>query len=292
MPINNEGYTYCHEHLYIDLSPQKGNIDCKLDQYSLIAQELSDLVSHGVFNIVEVTNRYMGRNPHFLECLKRDTGMNILASTGYYIEGFFPKELYDKSAEAIRDEMVQEIEVGIEDSGLKASLIGEIGSSENAFTDTEKKVFKAAAMAQYETGRPISTHLSFSTMGKEQIVFLKQCGADLSRVTVGHCDLRNDLDQLLWIIDQGCYVQFDTIGKNSYFPDETRINMLEELAKRDLLGHVMLSLDITRRSHLKKNGGPGFLYLLDTFLPKLKERGFTQQQVDTMLRHNPYTLFN
>ncbi|MDD1782664.1 phosphotriesterase-related protein [Enterovibrio sp. ZSDZ35] len=292
MPIYNDGYTYCHEHLYIDLSEQKRDIDCKLDQYTLICEEMNNLVSRGVFNIVEVTNRYMGRNPHFIECLMRDSGINILLSTGYYIEGFFPSDLYEKSAEDIRDEMIKEIEIGIDGSAIKASLIGEIGSSENVFSDTEKKVFKAAAMAQYETGTPISTHLSFSTMGKEQIAYLKQCGADLSRVTIGHCDLRNDLDQMLWIIDQGCYVQFDTIGKNSYFPDEKRIDMLEALANRDLLSQVMLSMDITRRSHLKKNGGPGFLYLIDEFLPKLLERGFSQQQIDTMLRHNPYTLFN
>ncbi|SKA52739.1 phosphotriesterase-related protein [Enterovibrio nigricans DSM 22720] len=292
MPINNEGYTYCHEHLYIDLSEQKGDIDCKLDQYALICDEMRDLVNLGVSNIVEVTNRYMGRNPHFLECLMRDSGMNILLSTGYYIEGFFPKKLYTQSAEDIRDEMIKEINIGIDGSPLKASLIGEIGSSDNAFSETEQKVFKAAAMAQYETGRPISTHLSFSTMGKDQIALLKQCGADLSRVTIGHCDLKNNLDKMLWIIDQGCYVQFDTIGKNSYFPDEQRIDMLEELAKRDLLTRVMLSMDITRRSHLKNNGGPGFTYLIETFLPALLERGFSQQQVDTMLRHNPYTLFN
>ncbi|MBF4376027.1 phosphotriesterase-related protein, partial [Vibrio anguillarum] len=30
--IDSTGYTYCHEHLHIDLSPQKGNLDCRLDQ--------------------------------------------------------------------------------------------------------------------------------------------------------------------------------------------------------------------------------------------------------------------
>ena len=53
------------------------------------------------------------------------------------------------------------------------------------------------------------------------------------------------------MIDLGAYVQFDTIGKNSYYPDEKRIAMLHALRDRGLLNRVMLSMDITRRSHLK-----------------------------------------
>ncbi|HIB1631719.1 TPA: phosphotriesterase-related protein, partial [Salmonella enterica subsp. enterica serovar Muenchen] len=31
--IDVSGYTYAHEHLHIDLSSFKNNIDCRLDQY-------------------------------------------------------------------------------------------------------------------------------------------------------------------------------------------------------------------------------------------------------------------
>lgn len=285
------GYTYCHEHLHIDLSPQKGDEDCRLDQYDPLRDELIALRKRGVSNIVEMTNLFMGRNPQFIEDLIGDTGMNVLVSTGYYIEGFYPASVYHASAKAICDEMVREITVGIEDSSLKASVIGEIGSSENAFTPAEQKVFQAAAMAHYETGRPISTHLSMSTMGREQVALLKSFAVNLERVTIGHCDLRDNLDDLLWLIDQGCLVQFDTIGKNSYFPDEKRIQLLKALSRRELLSRVMLSMDITRRSHLKTNGGLGFSYLMDEFVPRLKEEGITDLEIDQMLRTTPYTLF-
>ncbi|WP_064607867.1 phosphotriesterase family protein [Photobacterium sp. J15] len=291
MLIDKSGYTYCHEHLHIDLSPQKGNIDCRLDQYDLIKDEMDALVERGVYNIVEVTNSFMARNPQFIESLACDTGINILLSTGYYIEGFFPDELYNKSAHDISQEMIKEIIVGLDDSKFKASVIGEIGSSENTFTDTEKKVFEAAAMAHYETGRPISTHQSMSTMGRHQIELFKKFAVNLERVTIGHCDLKDNLEDILWLIDQGCYVQFDTIGKNSYYPDSKRVDMLKALSERNLLDRVMLSMDITRRSHLKKNGGPGFCYLVDTFVPMMLDAGINQREVDTMLKYTPYTLF-
>ena len=87
-------------------------------------------------------------------------------------------------------------------------------------TDLEAKVFSAAALAHNATGRPISTHTSFSTMGLEQLALLKQHGVDLSRVVIGHCDLKDNIDDILRMIDLGAYVQFDTIGKTIITPTQ------------------------------------------------------------------------
>lgn len=289
--IDGSGYTYAHEHLHIDLSGFKGDIDCRLDQYSLIAEELRQLKALGVCNIIEMTNRYMGRNPQFMHDLMRDTGINVMACTGYYQHAFFPRHVASRTSQELAQEMIHEIVTGIDDSGLKAGIIAEIGSSEGVITELEAKVFAAAAIAHNETGCPISTHTSFSTMGLEQLALLRQHGVDLSRVVIGHCDLKDNLDNILRMIDLGAYVQFDTIGKNNYYPDEKRIAMLLALRERGVLNHVMLSMDITRRSHLQANGGNGYHYLLTTFVPRLCQAGFTQADVDVMLRDNPARFF-
>ena len=291
MNFDPTGYTWVHEHLHIDLSGFKNNLDCRLDQYDLICQEMKDLRALGVSNIIEMTNRYMGRNPQFMLSLMRDTGINVMACTGYYQDAFFPEHVAARSVEQLAQEMVDEIVIGIDGTELKAGIIAEIGSSEGVITPLEEKVFIAAARAHIETGRPISTHTSFSTMGVEQLVLLQAHGVDLSRVTVGHCDLKDNLDNIYRMIDLGAYVQFDTIGKNNYYPDEKRIAMLHALRDRGLLSHVMLSMDITRRSHLKANGGNGYDYLLTTFIPQLRQSGFSQADVDTMLRDNPSKFF-
>ena len=291
MNFDPTGYTWVHEHLHIDLSGFKNNLDCRLDQYDLICQEMKDLRASGVSNIIEMTNRYMGRNPQFMLDLMRDTGINVVACTGYYQDAFFPEHVAARSVEQLAQEMVDEIVIGIDGTELKAGIIAEIGSSEGVITPLEEKVFIAAARAHIETGRPISTHTSFSTMGVEQLVLLQAHGVDLSRVTVGHCDLKDNLDNILRMIELGAYVQFDTIGKNNYYPDEKRIAMLHAIRDRGLLSHVMLSMDITRRSHLKANGGNGYDYLLTTFIPQLRQSGFSQADVDTMLRDNPSQFF-
>jgi arylsulfatase A-like enzyme len=100
MTIDRSGYTYAHEHLHIDLSGFKDNIDCRLDQYALIRDEMKTLMQLGVRNIIEMTNRYMGRNPQFMLDIMRDTGINVVACTGYYQDAFFPEHVATRSVDS------------------------------------------------------------------------------------------------------------------------------------------------------------------------------------------------
>ncbi|SFU82213.1 phosphotriesterase-related protein [Xenorhabdus koppenhoeferi] len=289
--IDASGYTYVHEHLHIDLSGVKGSLDCRLNQYDLIVDELHHLYTLGVRNIVEMTNRYMGRNPAFMLNLMRDTRINIIASTGYYKQPFFPPRFNELSVQAIANDMIAEIEIGIDGTKLKAGIIAEIGSSLGQITEDEKKVFAAAARAHLATGCPISTHTTLSTMGREQLALLAGFGVPPEHIAIGHCDLRDNLDTIIPLLEAGAWVQFDTIGKNNYYPDSGRIAMLQKITQCGLLDRVMLSQDITRRSHLKHNGGNGFDYLLTVFVPMLLDAGFSQVQIDQMLRNNPARFF-
>jgi phosphotriesterase-related protein len=56
---------------------------------TLIRDEMKTLMQLGVRNIIEMTNRYMGRNPQFMLDIMRDTGINVVACTGYYQDAFF-----------------------------------------------------------------------------------------------------------------------------------------------------------------------------------------------------------
>ncbi len=285
------GITYCHEHLHIDLSRIKKDKDTQLNEREVLNEELKDLYTKGVSRIVEVTNRGMGRSIKDIIYLEKMTNIEVLVGTGYYIKDFFPKEVEELSVKELAQILIDEIQIGIDGSRKKAKLIGEIGTSYNEFHPLEKKVFLASVIAQKESGVPISTHTSLSTMGLSHVKLFQNEGIDLSKVTIGHCDLRDNLEDILRIIDSGAYVQFDTIGKNSYYPDEKRVKNILELKKRGLLNRLMLSMDITRKSHLKVNGGLGFSYLIDEFVPKLLKGGISQKEVDLVLIENPKKFF-
>ena len=104
---------------------------------------------------------------------------------------------------------------------------------------------------------------------------------------LGHIDLSGDLDYICRVLDTGACVGFDTVGKNNYFPDEKRVEYLMELERRGYMDQIVLSEDLTRKSHLAHFGGIGYAYLFETFLPMLKAAGMKQESIDKILIGNP-----
>jgi phosphotriesterase-related protein len=54
---------------------------------------------------------------------------------------------------------------------------------------------------------------------------------------------------------------------------------------------LLLSTDTCRLSQLRGNGGRGFDYLWTSFLPRLRERGVSEAQIQTLLVDNPRRVF-
>lgn len=281
------GITYMHEHITIDLSGIKKDLDCRLDTMEETIEELKGLKTQGVSNIVDVTNRGMGRNVEFILKVKQETGINIITSTGYYKEPFLPSEVYELSEKEIAGIMIKEIVNGIDGTDIKAEVIGEVGTGQVAISPAEKKVFWAASAAHVETGKPITTHTTLGTLGLEQIEIFKSCGVDLNKVIIGHVDLSGDIEYILRLIDTGVYVGLDTIGKVNYMTEAKRLKILQEICRRGLSSRVVMSMDITRKSHLKSRGGLGYGYLLENFIPYVKKNGIEQKDIDIMLVANP-----
>ena len=196
------------------------------------------------------------------------------------------------SIEELANLMIEDIENGIDGSNIKAGIIGEIGTSKNQMTDEEKKVFSAAIIAHKKTGKPITTHTTLGTYGKEQVNFFKQNGVNLNNVVIGHVDLSGDIDYILSLLKEGVYVEFDTIGKNNYMSDDVRVDMLKTIQDKGFIDKVFLSLDITRKSNMQYMGGIGYSYIFDIFIPKLKEKGVTEDSIEKLLHLNPKKFFN
>lgn len=286
------GITYMHEHTTIDLSEVKNTEDCQLDVFSETVSEYKKLYEKGVRNIVDVTNFGMGRNIPFVEKAAELSEINIIHSTGFYQEEFYPVQVWRETKEQLAERMIKEINEGIKGTNVKAGIIGEIGTSFNEWTVTEKKVFDAVVIAHRETNKPITTHTSIGTLGLEQVEFFKSEKVDLDKVVIGHVDLTGDADYILNMLKQGVYVEFDTVGKESYMPDRTRAEMLKKIQDAGYIERVFLSMDITRKSHLEYQGGLGYSFLLDSFVPLMQSHGITDESIDKMLVKNPMTFMN
>ena len=284
------GKTYIHEHLKIDLSAHKKDLDTKFDDTDAVITEMKILKDNGIDTIVEVTNRGMGRDVKAMKRIAEASGINIIVSTGFYKEPYLPSYVYEMEEKELSQLLLQDIFTGIDGTDIKAHVIGEVGTSKDTITPVEFKMLKVAARTHLETGKPISTHTTLGTMAIEQLKFFAEYGVNLAKVVIGHVDLNCELDYHLRIADTGCFMAFDTIGKLKYQSDQKRIESIKQLIYRGHLDQIVLSQDITRRSHLKVNGGIGYCYLIDTFIPKLLESGVNKKHVEQMLVFNPQRL--
>lgn len=281
-----KGYTLMHEHITIDLSGVKNDLDCRLDCYDETLVEFKELYRNGVRNIVDVTNRGMGLNRHYVEKIAQESGINIIQATGFYKVPFLPSDLANKSVQEIADEMINDIR-----SDSSIGIIGEIGTSLNEWKKEELAVFEAAIIAHQATNKPIYTHTTIGTLGLEQAHYFVSKKLDPKRIVIGHMDLSKDLDVIKQVIDLGFFVGFDTIGKNDYFPDEKRIEFLLELEKTNRIHGVVLSEDLTRKSHLNYKGGIGYNYLFTHFIPECRKAGMKESSIEQMLITNPEIIF-
>ncbi len=281
------GVTYMHEHLHADLSGVRADSDSLLTNTAEIIEEVYPAVQTGVQSFVDVSCIGMGRNPEELAKISIETKSNIICSTGFYLPSYYPDYVHTESADQLAQRLINDITIGIGDTGIKCGIIGEIATAKNEFTEVNRKIFLASAIAHKVTGVPITTHCSAATMGYEQAAFLIENGVSPHKIVIGHQDLSNDTSLIIKILALGVAAGFDTIGKQNYLSDEHRAKMLVELIEAGFIEQIILSEDISRRSYYRGQGGHGYAYLNDEFLPRLKSMGITEKQIEQMLIENP-----
>ncbi len=287
------GITQTHEHLFLDAMDHYFGYEYVVDDEDMIAQEVQEFLSRGGRTICDVTLDEIGRNPQALVRLSRRTGLNVLMGCGWYRDFGYPKIVEELNSNQLADVLVKEIEVGVGDTGVRAGFIGEIGTGRHYIKPAEERVFRASALAQARTGVAITTHTTrWGTLAMEQIAMLEEFGADLSRVIIGHLGDRIGVKHWLPIAEKGVYLEVDNIGYLDYQPEWVRADNVAGLVKAGFVDRVLLSEDICTLKHLKYLGGKGYGYLLEVFVPMLRERGITDEQIHQMLVTNPARVFS
>jgi len=286
------GITQTHEHLLLDAYDHYGGYEFVIDDEQTIVEELVEFTSRGGKTICEVTLDETGRNPEGLARIARAANINVIMGCGWYREFAYPAIVEEKTSSELADVLVKEIEEGVGDTGIRAGFIGELGTGRHYIKPAEERVFRAGALAQQRTGVAITTHTTrWGTLALEQIAMLEEFGADLSRVIIGHLGDRRGVAHLLPIAEKGVYVEVDNIGYVDSQPEWVRADNVAALVKEGFTDRVLLSEDICMLNHLKYQGGKGYGYLLETFVPMLHERGVSEEAVHTMLVTNPARAF-
>jgi phosphotriesterase-related protein len=292
------GWVLPHEHTAIALWHVPDRWDYwELRRYEpLIVEELGAFRAAGGAAVVDLTLPGVGRDPAWLAGLARATGLHVVMGAGWYRGAYYPAEaLIDRrTVDDLADEIVRDIEVGVGDAGVRAGIIGEIGTDKPWLSPAEERVHRAAARAARRTGAAITTHAVQSAVGLAQLDVFEDEGADLSRVVIGHADSNPDPGYHRAIVERGATVEFDFLGM-TFTPLERHGEDRIVAAICDLLaaGHadrILLSQDVCHDAQLRRYGGNGYTYLAEAFLPRLRAAGASDADVAAMTIANPRRL--
>lgn len=269
-----------------------------MDDYDTQLKEILRFKAAGGHTVVDATMPGIGREPAKLAQIARDSGLNVIMGTGYYVASSHPDKMKEMTCEEIAEEMIREIEVGVD--GVKAGVIGEIGISE-VFNEEERRVLKASAIAHKKTGVGVLVHINpWTTNGLEAAQILLDAGVSPERIVVSHIDVENREEYVLGLLKMGVYVEFDNFGKEYYVNQEVRndgygcfvtdvqrVQFMRKLIDMGYLNQIVMSCDVCLKTCLRTYGAWGYDHVLVNVVPMMLEAGITQEQIDIMLTKNP-----
>ena len=285
------GFTLAHEHLILDLNWVRKDGVSYIEDINEVIPEIQMAQKQGIKAVFEVSTIDMKRDVEKLKKISEKTGLKIVCSTGYYLSEYHPAWLSDASKEEIADVYIKELTEGIDGTDIKAGFIAEIASSPNSFVGQEKKILEAAAIASAKTGFAVSTHTGRPN-AIETIETLIEGGVDPDKIIIGHQDLIDDSKYHLSLLKYGVNIAFDTCGKVAYMPDETRAMNALTLVEAGYEDHLVLSNDVSRHTYFTTFGGKGYLAVMGSVVPLMKEYGIKEETIEKFLKANPERIVN
>lgn len=294
IPPERVGFTLPHEHTGIQL----WHVPDRWDYWELtpdeltLAEELGDFRRRGGSTLVDMTLPGVGRDPERLRRLATRTGVQLVMGCGWYRGAYYPAEarIDRRSVDELAAELVAEFRDGVGGTGVRPGIIGEIGVDKPWVSALEERVHRAAARAAKVTGMAISTHAVLSPVGLAQLRIFDEEGVDPARVVIAHADSYPVLDHYLAILDRGANLEFDFIGHRfgSEEAAEPRlVELIVELLERGFGRQLLLSQDVSHNSQLRSNGGFGYTYLQQHFLPTLRTAAVGEGEIAQMTIDNP-----
>jgi phosphotriesterase-related protein len=324
------GITVTHEHLLIDLRcyfimPEEASkryyVDRPLtmdmlgmvwrgffymrDQQVLLderaaIEEVLKYKHAGGQSLVDTTSLGIARDPLALARISRATGLNVIMGGSHYVPVAHPPNMDRRSEEEIATQIINDVTVGVGDTGVKTGVIGEIGNF-YPLSENEKKVLRASAYAQKRTGAPILVHPGIHPDAVLEIMtILAKAGADPRHVIMGHLDAIRPMSAIKDLAQTGCFVEYDRFGSEDtsfdYEVGETRVDPVSDVQRMESLEYLvsegfgdrlLIAHDICTKADTTRYGGKGYPHILENVLPRMRKRGFSQKQLDAILIHNP-----
>ncbi len=250
--------------------------------------------------VVDTTSIGIARDPLALARISRATGLKVVMGASHYVPESHPPDMDERSEESITQQIISDVTEGVGDTGIRSGVIGEIGNH-TPLTENMRKVLRASAHAQAETGAPILIHPGIHPDTPLEIIrILMDNGARADQVIMGHLDNIRPMSAIKELADTGCYLEYDRFGsedtsftyrsgdvETTGVSDVQRMDSLEYLISEGYGERITIAHDVCLKTDNVAYGGKGYAHILESIVPRMRMRGFAQGQIDDILVHNP-----
>ncbi len=298
------GTTLMHEHVFVLNEEIRRNYPDYFDEDVRIAHaagHLNKAAERGITTIADPTVIGLGRDIERIKRVAALTPVNIIVATGIYTFSEVPfyfryrsRRMTASGEDPMTDMFVADITAGIGQTGVKAAFL-KCAIDQQGLTRGVERVLRSVARAHVLTGAPVTVHTHpASESGLVVLRILREEGADLGRVVLGHSGDSQDIDYLIALADAGCLLGMDRFGIGRPPSLEWRSDTIAALCERGYAESMVLSHDaasfIDWYPHDETTAG-NYSYIHDEVLPALAVRGVTEGQIETMLITNPRRYF-
>jgi phosphotriesterase-related protein len=301
------GTTLMHEHVFVLNEEVRENYPGGWDETDRVDDaiaKLTALYDRGCQTIADPTVLGLGRDIRRIRRVADGVPLNIIVATGLYTYNDLPfyfryRLPHPGRLDPMAALFIGDITTGIAGTGVKAAFL-KCAIDEPGLTPGVERTLRAVARAHRETGTPITVHTHpGSGSGRDALRVLREEGADLAKVVLGHSGDSTDLDYLTELADAGCLLGMDRFGLDIITPFEQRVQTVAALCERGYAQSMVLSHDAACHiDWFPPEAVPSFApswnyeHIFADVLPALRERGVTAAQIESMLVANPRRYFS
>lgn len=295
------GHIQCHEHIYLRKGPSyQINQALCMDDFGKSLQELKDYKAAGGSAIVDAQPGGFGRDGEMLCRLAEESGVQIIAVTGFHKKVFIEPEspLNRMKEDQLTQYFISELEEGMfsvtgHRLAAKAGML-KVALEENGLSDEfYQPFFRAVGRAAKKTGAPIMVHTEKNVDVLELLAFFKAYEIDEKQILICHLDrTRRDVQYHLKVLKAGCYLCYDSVNRLKYVSHEQELELIRDICSAGYSSQVLLSLDTTNQRLRSYNAQDmGLDYILTTYKTMLEQYGIDQKQIEEMCHLNALKLF-
>ena len=294
VPFDPDNLWWINFHPY---SHRENLIFDDVDTQESVLEEMKFYKVNGGSSIVEATT--FGRDLKVLKAISEESGVNIIAGTGFYVNLTQSESTLTMKVEEMYEMIKSDLFIG-DSNGTKCGIIGELGTC-FPLHEFERKVLMAAGnVSRDQKSVPVSIHPGRDKRSPEEDmrVFL-EAGGNRDKVVMCHLERTffDDRDLLDFASQFKTFLEFDLFGiETSYYElsdtidmpsDAVRVNRLKTLIDEGYGERIVISMDIHTKQRLMAFGGHGFSHILLNTVPMMRRKGFTETDIQNILVNNP-----